>query len=239
MIILPADPSKAAPSVEAAHKAGIKVLSLDCLIPQSGLDYLVAFDPEKAGALQARSLSDHSPGAYLLGGNGGSRAGWMKTLKPLEEKGKVKVAGSLTTENASDPKAFEPFLKGPKKVEAILVSDEGSTQAAVRALEKFGLSGKIALAGVGDDLETCRRILAGTEVMTVYYPPKKLAEEAAYLAAKLARKAKEFDCQFTEMKNGDTKTLAVLLTPVGVDAKNLDSTIIKDGAQKRADVYRK
>jgi D-xylose transport system substrate-binding protein len=75
--------------------------------------------------------------------------------------------------------------------------------------------------------------------MTVYHPPKKLAEETAYLAAKLARKATQFDCQFVEVDNGTAKVRAVLLTPIAVDAKNLDSTIISDGVQKREKVYEK
>jgi D-xylose transport system substrate-binding protein len=75
--------------------------------------------------------------------------------------------------------------------------------------------------------------------MTVYEPPKKLAEETAYLAAKLARKATEFDCEFVDVPNGGKTVKAVLLTPIAVDAKNLDSTIIADQVQKKEDVYGK
>lgn len=239
LIVLPAVPSKAATLVGIAHQVGIKVLSLDRFIPNSGLDYLVAFDPEKAGTLQARALSDFSQGPYLLNGGGPSREGWMKVLKPLLKEGKSRIAGSLTDQKASDPKAVETFLRVNKKVSAILASNEETTRTAAKALENIKPSEKIVLAGVGEDLGTCRRILAGTQVMTVYHPPQKLAEEAAYLAAKLARKAKEFDCQFTEMDNRGSKTLAVLLTPKAVDAKNLDSTIIKDGVQKKEEVYGK
>src|ERR1700733_9065800 len=49
LVVLPADPSKAAPLVSAAHEAGIKVISVERPIPDSDLDYLVAFNNVKAG----------------------------------------------------------------------------------------------------------------------------------------------------------------------------------------------
>jgi D-xylose transport system substrate-binding protein len=237
LIVLPAEPSKAAALVEAAHQAGIKVLSLDHFIPNSGLDYLVAFDPQKTGSLQSRAMTDRVPkGVFLLLGNEGLWEGWMKGLKTSLDRGDIRIVASLSPQSQN---AFRTQLKKEKKVEAILASDAEATSRAVKTLEAEGLLGKIPLAGIGEDLQTCRRILSGTQVITVYDPPQKLAEEAAYLAAKVARKAKEFDCQFTEMENSGSKTLAVLLTPEVVDAKNLDSTIIKDGVQNKEEVYRK
>jgi len=233
LIVIPANPLKAAPLVEAAHAAGIKVLSLGGMIP-GGLDYLVAFNAEKSGELQARALVAQVPkGRYaLLGdstdGSKGFRDGWMKVLQPLIDGGDIQIAASLAPDGAKAPKDLESFLKG-KKVDALLTADN----------KKAGLSGKVPVAGDGEDLDTCRRIHTGTQWVTIYDPPQKLAEEAAYLAAKLARKAKQFDCQFTEINNGDFKTMAVLLTPLAVNAKNLDSTILKDGVVKKEDVYGK
>jgi D-xylose transport system substrate-binding protein len=42
-----------------------------------------------------------------------------------------------------------------------------------------------------------------------------------------------------EIPNGKKNVKAVLLTPLAVDAKNLDSTIIADQVQKKEDVYGK
>ena len=55
----------------------------------------------------------------------------------------------------------------------------------------------------------------------------------------LCRRGKEFECQFTDLPNGTSPVKAVLLTPVAVDAKNLDSTILRDGIWKKEDVYGK
>jgi D-xylose transport system substrate-binding protein len=122
-------------------------------------------------------------------------------------------------------------------VDAVLVSNEEKAEQTVRTLEKMNL--KAAVGGVGNDLATCQRIASGTQWMTITHPPQKLAEETGYLAAKLARKATEFDCQFVELDNGPEKVQAVLLTPLAVDPGNLKSTVIQDGAQKEDDVFKK
>jgi D-xylose transport system substrate-binding protein len=235
LVILPCDPSKSRPLVETAHKAGIKVISLERLIPNSGLDYLVVFDGEKAGELQAKAMVKRVPrGRYMLLGRDSADAvcrdiqeGQMKVLKPLIDRGDIQIVAL--------PKSRK-FPKSLKGIDAVLASNNEKTEQIIQAMEKEGLTGKVLVAGIGDDLNSCRRIVSGTQIMTVYHPPKKLAEETAYLAAKVGRKATQFDCQFTELDNGDSKILAVFLTPLAVDVKNLDSTVIRDQGYKKEDV---
>ncbi len=241
LILLPVDPQKAASLVEAAHKAGIKVIALDRMVPGGGLDYLVAFDDEKAGELQAKAMAKRmARGKYvLLGPNGKFRDGEMKALQPFIGKGEIQIGAKPMTLKGSykDMESFRDELGTP--VDVFLTDNSGTAERASRALGTVGLTDKVPVAGVGEDLLTCRRIASGTQVLTVYQPPKKLAAEAAYLTAKVARKATAFDCQFTDLDNGGGTTKAVLLTPVVVDAKNLDSTIIQDGVQKKEEVYAK
>jgi D-xylose transport system substrate-binding protein len=230
LIVLPADPLKAAPLVEAAHQAGIKVISLESMIPASGLDNMVAFNPEKEGELQAKAMVKRVPrGNYVLLGKGQEfREGQMKVLQPLIDKGDIHVVVSHT---------FHGTAPKENTVDAVLASDGEMVKEAAPATSLHPQGSLVG--GTGEDLQTCRRIIAETQALTVYHSPKKLAEETAYLGAKLARKATQFDCQFTELDNGGSKTFAVLLTPMVVDAKNLDSTIIQDGVQKREEVYGK
>jgi D-xylose transport system substrate-binding protein len=252
LVVLPCDSLRSGPLVDAAHKAGIKVISLERLIPGSDLDYMVGFNDDKGGVLQAQWMVRKVPkGRYVLleaglpeGVSKDLRHGRMGVLQPLIDRGDIQIAASRGSPTAQNPGGTSEEMKAVlsrngNKVDAVFAGDEEAAEGAVRALEKAGLAGKVAVAGVGVDLSTCRRILSGTQTMTLYHPPQKLAEETAYLAAKLARKAKEFDCQFIEVDNGPWKTLAVLLTPLAVDAKNLDSTVIKDGVQTREAVYGK
>jgi D-xylose transport system substrate-binding protein len=248
LVVLPCDPLKAAPLVDAAHRAGIKVISVDRPIPDSDLDYLITFNSEKAGELQAKALVRLVPkGRYVLLGADSTdsdskelRAGQMKVLQPLIDRGDIRIAASQWARPSEvEVKTKALLAREQNRVDAVLASDSTIAERALRALEEAKLADKVPVTGRGDDLQTCRRILSGSQTMTVYSPPQKLAEETAYLAAKLARKATEFDCQFVEVESGRQKVKAVLLTPLAVDAKNLDSTVIKDGVQKKEEVYGK
>ncbi len=246
LVLLPNDPSKAAPLVKAAHQAGIKVISLEQPIPDCDLDYLIGFNNVKAGELQAQALVRKIPkGRYvLLGGDSADtvskelRVGQMKVLQPLIDQGNIQIAAAHWTPHSEAAEEMETILNLQKnKVDAVLTPDNEMAKGVIQALEKAKIIQKVAVAGLGQDLYTCQRIASGSQWMTVYHPPQKLAEEAAYLAAKLARKATQFDCQFVEVENGQEKVRSVLLTPEAVDAKNLDSTVINDKIQKKEDVY--
>ncbi|HJT25600.1 MAG TPA: substrate-binding domain-containing protein, partial [bacterium] len=244
LIVLPVDPKKAGPLVEVAHQAGIKVVSLESQIPDSPLDYLIDFNGFKAGELQAKAMVKKVPrGRYvLLGSDPNLRKGQMMALQPLIDKGDIRIVASRVSKGNAPEMAKEmmAILKaGGNKVDAVLAGNSQTAQGAAQALAQAGLAEKVPVAGVSGDLGTCQRIHSGAQALTVYDPLPKLAEEAAYLTAKVARNAKQFDCQFTEMPNETGTTLAVLLTPIVVDAKNLDSTIIQDGVQKREEVYGK
>ncbi len=221
---------------------------MDRPIPDSDLDYLIAFNSAKAGELQAKALVRLVPkGRYVLLGAGPAdsnskelQEGQMKVLQPLIDQGDIRIAASQWAQPSEVAVKMKTVLaREQNRVDAILASDNTTAGKALQALEEAKLAGKVAVTGRGEDLQTCRRIVSGSQTMTVYSPPQKLAEETAYLAAKLARKATEFDCQFVEVESGRQKVKAVLLTPLAVDAKNLDSTIIKDGVQKKEEVYEK
>ena len=225
LVIIPCDPSKAVPLVETAHHAGIKVLALGSPIPNCGLDYLIALNREKAGELQAQSLLKLAPkGRYVLLGEGSSsgfekelRQGQMKVLQPSIDKGDIQITSSLNPSSTLTPRDRDT-LADPN-INAILASNSALAGEAVEVRKAAGFA---AVAGMGDDRDTWGRIQSGKQSITVFLSPKKLAEETAYLSAKLARKAKQFECQFTEMPNGETTVKAVLLTPIVVDNKNVD-----------------
>jgi len=250
LVVIPCDPAKAGPMVAAAHIGGIKVISLQRLIPDTDLDYFIDFNKEKAGELQAQAMAEKvSKGRYVFfeqekgdpACSANIQKGRLKALQSFISRGDILISDSKFFDpTAGTESSMENILsKDSNKVDAVLTSDPSLAEGAGEALEKAKLSPKISLAGMGDDLPTCRRIASGTQALTIYEPPHKLAEETAYLAAKLARKATEFDCQFVEIPNGHRLVHAVLLTPMVVNSGNLDSTIIQDKVQKKEDVYGK
>ncbi|MCB8984570.1 MAG: sugar-binding protein [Ardenticatenaceae bacterium] len=112
IIITPQDGSAAAAAAEAAHEAGVKVISYDRLIRDTdAVDYYVTFDSLAVGAQQAQYLVDHAEGTgnplYLYAGAASDNnafiffEGAWKVLQP-------KIAdGTFVIKNSSEAVALQ------------------------------------------------------------------------------------------------------------------------------------
>jgi D-xylose transport system substrate-binding protein len=250
LVVVPHDAKSAATIVEAAHKAGVPVLSYDRLIRDSDVDLYVSFDNFKVGQLQAQALLKQKPqGNYLLveGAPTDNNAhlfhdGQMSILGPQVKAGNIKIVadqwaddwtavnGLKITENA--------LTQNKNQIDAVVAANDTLAGAALQALGEQGLAGKAAVSGQDADLAGCQRVAAGTQTMTVYKPIPKLAETAAKLAVDLAKKEPIAE-KTTTVNNGKADIPSVLLDPIAVDKSNLDSTVIADGYQKKESVYSK
>lgn len=77
-----------------------------------------------------------------------------------------------------------------------------------------------------------KRIIAGTQTMTVYKPITTLATTAAEIAVELGNnKQPQAD---STLNNGLKDVPSRLLTPIEVNKDNIDQTVIKDGFHKKA-----
>ncbi|GAB7195603.1 hypothetical protein OS11_18760 [Dickeya oryzae] len=116
-----------------------------------------------------------------------------------------------------------------------MASNDATAGGAIQALSAQGLAGKVAISGQDADLAAIKRIVAGTQTMTVYKPISKLAQEAATIAVSLGQ-GKKPQSNAT-LNNGKKDVPAFLLTPIPVDKMNIDSTVVADGFHKKADIY--
>jgi len=250
LVVVPHDAKSAATIVEAAHKAGVPVLSYDRLIRDSDVDLYVSFDNFKVGQLQAGYLLKEKPkGNYLLveGAPTDNNAhlfhdGQMSILGPAVKLGDIKIVadqwaddwtavnGLKITENA--------LTQNNNKIDAVVAANDTLAGAALQALGEQNLVEKVAVSGQDADLAGCQRIAAGTQSMTVYKPIQKLAEKAAELAVALAQKQPVTD-KTTTVNNGKADIPSILLDPIQVDKANLDSTVIADGFHAKDEVYKK
>ncbi len=103
-------------------------------------------------------------------------------------------------------------------------------------MEEQQLAGKVLVSGQDADLIACRRIVAGTQSMTVYKPIAPLATRAAEIAVALARH--QAATSNGQVSNGFKAVPSLLLEPVPVDKDNLVQTVVKDGFLSLADIYK-
>lgn len=249
LLVAPHNGKSAATIVEAAHKAGVPVIAYDRLIRDSDLDLYISFDNVRVGEMQAKYLTDRKPkGNYVLIGGAPTdnnahlfRDGQMKVLKPLVDKGDIKIVADQWAKDWQPEQALKitenALTQANNQVDAVVASNDGLAGAAIQALAEQKLAGKVLVSGQDAELAACQRIAAGTQSMTVYKPIKALADKAAEVAVKLAKKQPHGE-KTQGLNNGKIDVPSILLDPVMVDKDNLVSTVIADGYQKLEQVYR-
>lgn len=248
LVIIPHNGEAMAPIIEQAHKAGIKVLSYDRLITKSDVDYYISFDNIKVGEMQAESIVKRAPkGNYFLMGGSPTdnnakmfRAGQMKVLQPLIDKGDIKVIGDQWAKDWLPEEALKimenALTANNNKIDAVVASNDSTAGGAIQALMAQGLGGKVPISGQDAELAACQRIVEGLQTMTVYKPITILANAAADVAVKLGKG--ETPKSDGVVNNGKIDVPSVLLAPVAVDAGNIATTVIKDGFNKLEEVYK-
>lgn len=249
LVVVAHNDKSCATIVESAHKLGVPVIAYDRLIANCDLDLYVSFDSVKVGEIMAQTLTKIKPkGNYVLMGGAPTdhnailvREGHMKGLAPFLKSGAIKIVGDQWSNDwlaVNALKNMENILtKNNNHVDAVLDSYDGTAGGTVQALAEQKLDGKVLVSGQDGELAACRRILAGTQTMTVYKPVRLLAAKAAEMALQLANKQKLTGLTGT-IDNGKIKVPSVLLDPIPVTKDNLVSTVIADGFQKMDDVYK-
>ncbi|MDD0824322.1 D-xylose ABC transporter substrate-binding protein [Mannheimia sp. AT1] len=248
LVIIPFNGEVLSNVISEAKKEGVKVLAYDRLINNADLDFYVSFDNEKVGELQAQSIVEQKPeGNYFL--MGGSpvdnnaklfRKGQMKVLQPLIDSGKIKVVGDQWVDSWLAEKALQimenALTANKNNIDAVVASNDATAGGAIQALSAQGLSGKVAISGQDADLAAIKRIIEGTQTMTVYKPITNLADKAAEIAVALGKEDKlEPNAQ---LNNGLKEVPSFLLEPVVVTKDNIDETVIKDGFHTKDAVYK-
>jgi len=243
IVIVPFNSKTLGNVVAEAHKAGIKVVSYDRLILDADVDAYISFDNEKVGELQAQGVFNAQPKGnyFLLGGaptdNNAKmlREGQLKILKPAIDRGDVKIVGQQWVPEWSAATALriteDALTANNNKIDAIVASNDGTAGGAIQALAAQKMAGKVPVSGQDADLAAVKRVIAGTQTMTVYKPLKLIAGEAAKLAVDLAKGDKpSYNAKYD---NGKKQVDTVLLQPTLLTKSNVD-VVIKDGFYTQA-----
>jgi len=159
----------------------------------------------------------------------------MAVLQPLIDKGDIKVVGKQWVKDWSPSEAMaiveNALTANNNKIDAIVASNDATAGGAIQALASQKLSGKVPVSGQDADLAAVRRVIAGSQQMTVYKPLKLIATEAAKLAVQLVRNEKPaFNAQYD---NGFKKVNTMLLKPTPLTKDNVD-ILVKDGFYTQA-----
>ena len=248
LVIVPYNATVLNNAVREAKKAKIKVVSYDRLILNADIDAYISFDNKLVGEMQAQGVVAAKPKGnfYLLGGaptdNNAKmlREGQLKVLQPLIDKGDIKVVGKQWVKDWNPAEAMSivenALTANGNKLDAVVASNDATAGGAIQALASQKLDGKVAVSGQDADLAGVRRVIAGSQTMTVYKPLKLIAAEAAKLSIQLVRNEKP--AYNAEYQNGFKQVSTLLLKPTMLTKANID-LLVTDGFYTKAQLAAK
>lgn len=248
LILAPTDAARAAPIVEKATRAGIRVISYDRLVMNSPHEFhYLSFDNSKVGELQGEYLTRRVPrGTYLVlaGSPSDNNArlfaiGAMRFIKPLSDRGEIRIAMDKAVKDWS-PELAERLcaeaLAANPEVDAVLAPNDGTAGGCIRALAARGLAGKVPVTGQDAELAAAKRIVQGTQSMTVFKDPRALGKKAIEMAVELAT-GRPVETGGRVVNNGRRNVPSVLLTPEIVTRESLEATLVRSGFHPRKAVF--
>ena len=235
LVIVPKDQSTLTNALKEAKKAGIKVVSYDRLIKSPDVDIYISFDNERVGTMQGEALIKALPKGkiYVMSGDPGDnnaklfKAGAMKAMEPSIKKGDIKVLGEQAVKDWLPQNALKiaenVLTQFNNDIQGFLAPNDGTAGGIIQALAGQKLAGKVVVTGQDADLSACKRVLDGTQTMTVYKSLQKIASEAAKISVSLV-KGEKLDYKTVKVDNVES----VLLDPIVITKANMD-LLVKDG----------
>ncbi|MEA1926882.1 MAG: substrate-binding domain-containing protein [Candidatus Auribacterota bacterium] len=260
LVVHPVEPGGAGVIVERAHQSDIPILSYGNLVRNAEVDLYVAPDRDLAGYLQARELLERSAGggSIILGRCEDPwcarriRRGQLRALKEWEEReGEVipilhdSVIAPPTVEFTRKlvDKALKVTSRQGEKIGTIMASGDLIASGAIEALGDKGISGSVPVGGMGSTLSGCRRIIEGTQALTLYIPPREIGVALFRAAVRLGAGVDPEEIievlKYPEMtlNNGTEEIPALLVRPVIVTRSNLIETVVLDGLYTVEELY--
>lgn len=207
------DPVTAGGIVRRLKEAGVKVIALETLSPDSPFDAYVASDHSRAGELMARFILENIP----VGGKAPARvlfiggepadpgmagiASSFQSLFQIHPQIKVLVENIDLSDPAKVPALIDRVFSEYGRIDAIAAADSRFAVEAEKALRERGLVDQVVTAGIGADRRATDLMSAGRHEAEVDVQPEMLGSGAFTAAVDLVRHG---DWRYqTRVSNGD------------------------------------
>lgn len=239
LVVCSVDTVSAAQIVETAHAEDIPVFAYCRMIENSTPDAFVAEDNDMVGTLQGQYIAENveSGNIIVVGGASTDSNGILYREKGVEaiqskiDDGSYKVIADQYCDGWDPAVALanveNALTQCGNDVAAILCPNDGLAGGAVEALAAQGLAGKVIVTGGDGELAAAKRIMAGTQSMTVFKDSKLIAGTAVKaIDAFLNGAAPEYN---GAINNGTADINAVLVDMIVVTKDNIQEIFIDGG----------
>jgi D-xylose transport system substrate-binding protein len=237
LIVLGQDPKAVVPALDQAKAAGVPTIAYD-----GPIDYpdalFVSFNNVAVGHLMAEAMVkaiDHGNWVLIEGDAAHPivqifRSGQMEVLKPLIDKGDIKI---VAQQNIPDWKpdvaqsTMEQILtQQNNNVDAVLAMNDGEAGGVAAALASQDMLG-IPLSGQDGDKAALNRIAKGQQTVTIWKNSYLLGQAAAKAAIEMAegKQPTEVDGVVTFQTESGRDQPAILLKPIAITRDNLNEVL--------------
>ncbi len=267
LIVIAEDGDAAATAVDAAAKAGVKVIAYDRLIKTTAISAYISFNNTEVGRQEALGVmtalgipgstkwTKENPAKIVLSGGSPTdnnailvRNGQMEVIQPYIEQGIIKIVADQWVDNwdpATAEKMMENILTSiQNQVDGVIASNDGTALGELQALKAQGLAGKVPISGQDATADGCNSIVKGEQTVSVYKDIRLLSPMAVDMMDKLLKGQTISDLvsyTMAELTNDNTKTgnvMANFLKVYQVNKDNVYDLIVKSCFQPYDDVYR-
>lgn len=246
LVIIPYDKDSLQKVVEYAHDNNVKVIAYDRIIRNANVDLYITFNNYKVGELIGSEVSSSVPSGNYIILNGAEtdynafmlNEGCMSVLQPKIDSGSIKVVAETWVTDWRDEIAYQyvsDILSQGIKVDAIVAANDRVAEGAITALSENRLAGEVYVTGQDAELGACKRIVIGTQNMTIFKSIKLLAEGAANVAVKMAN-GENINTNET-INDGTYDINYIAYDPVVVNKDNIIDIIVEDGFFTEAQIF--
>jgi D-xylose transport system substrate-binding protein len=200
LIIAPHDAVAGKQLVQIAHKEKVPVVAYDRPITDGGADLYICVGQFLIGKAMGQHIWDNVPRGNIvfLKGDAGDDTiypmaeGTMSVIKPRIDSGDYKIVMEqfvVDWDPANALRLMEQALTANgNNIQGVIAQNDGIAGAAIQALAAQGLAGRVPVTGQDSEVDAVKRIIAGTQGMTISYNNLAMAAAALEAAVKIARK---------------------------------------------------
>jgi D-xylose transport system substrate-binding protein len=247
LVIVPNDSDALVQVVSMAKKKGIKVISYDRIIRKGNVDLYVTFDNERVGELMGEAIKKKVPSGNYIIINGNKQdynaiefnKGYMEALNSQIKSGDIKIVNEVWSKNWNEEQAIkcvEDTISSGVKINGIVAANDTLAQAVIEVLAEHRLAGKVPVVGGDADLAACQRVVEGLQLMTVYKPIVKMAQDSADAAVKMG-KGEKVNGNIL-INDGMYNVPSLLEHSTEVTKTNMIDIVVKNNFHRIEDIYR-
>ena len=234
LIIAPHDAVAAKQLIEMAHKEKIPVIAYDRPITNGNADLYICVNQFDIGKAMGQYIWDNVPKGNIVFLKGDAAddtvypmaEGTMSVLQPRIASGDYKIVMEqfvVDWEPANALRLMEQALTANNNnIQGVIAPNDGTAGGVIQALAAQGLAGKVPVSGQDSEVDAIKRIIEGTQGMTILYDNLKMSDAALQAAVRLANK------EPSGATGKDTDGTPLLDFPPGIVNKNTYRQLLID-----------